>query len=232
MKVRKNLLLGLIAITFAGCAPIYLPPAAHTPLLKEKKEYQGGLYFGTHGIDIQGAYALTDHIGFMCTGSFSVGGQKANSHAYGEGGLGLFTSSALSRMSVFAGAGYGYASGNTSWDISGNTYEGRATARYVRPFVQTTMAFHTAIFDMGINPRFALLQLDYLDADSEFLPGRVRAAFFEPVGFMGMGFGDFKLKWQLGFSVPLATEAQFNHKSFIFSMGMYFRIRPQKVKLF
>jgi hypothetical protein len=49
---------------------------------------------------------------------------------------------------------------------------------------------------------------------------------------MGLGLGDFKLKGQMGFAVPLATEPQLSHKGFIFSMGFYYRIRPQKLKLF
>ena len=56
-----------------------------------KKKYKSGIYGGTHGLDVQGGYALGNHIGFMGTGLFSIAGQKANSQAYGEAGLGLFT---------------------------------------------------------------------------------------------------------------------------------------------
>lgn len=233
MKNRKNILLVFAVLLMGSCSPIYLPPAAHTPLLKEKKEYQGGLYFGTHGFDIQGAYALSDHVGFMGTGSFSLfGGQQLNSHAYGEAGLGLFSSSAISRSSLYGGVGYGFAKGKTSWNTGGQSFSGVASGRYLRPFVQTTIAFHTALFDMGINPRLAFVRMDYTDAEGEALPPRQQGLFFEPVGFMGLGFGDLKLKWQLGFSTPIATQPQFSSKGFIFSMGIYYRIKPQKLKLF
>lgn len=233
MKSTKFLLLALALVMIAGCSrPLYLPPAAHTPLLKEKKEYQGGIYAGTHGLDVQGAYALGNHIGFMGTGSFSIAGQKANSHAYGEAGLGLFTASALSRMSLFAGGGYGYTKGQSAWMVNGQEVSETASATYKRAFVQSTIAFHTALIDMGVNPRFSYMELDYLPNGTEPKPTDVNGMFFEPVGFIGLGLGDFKLKWQFGTSLPIGQELQFSHKPFMFSMGIYFRIRPQKLKLF
>jgi hypothetical protein len=228
MKIRKHILPVSSVLVLAGCAPIYLPPAAHSPLLKTKREAQVGLYGGTHGMDVQGAYALTNHVAIMGSASLAYAGQNANRHAYGEAGLGLFNASAISRTSVFAGTGYGYAIGQTAWNQSGNIFEGLATARYLRPFAQGTLAFHTAIFDMGITPRVAMIRMEYLQANAEALPGKVWSTYFEPVGFMGMGLGTVKLKWQLGFSVPMSAETHVSHKSFIFSMGMHVRLRPHK----
>jgi len=52
----------------SSCAPMYVPNVRNAPLFNGKGEFQAAAFIGT-GIDLQGALALSDHIGI--TGNYS-----------------------------------------------------------------------------------------------------------------------------------------------------------------
>lgn len=61
---------GILLLLTQACAPAYVPNVINVPMMDESGEIQIAAYGGTSGYDVQTAYALNDHIGFMLNWSY------------------------------------------------------------------------------------------------------------------------------------------------------------------
>ncbi|MDQ3536438.1 MAG: hypothetical protein M3421_12520 [Bacteroidota bacterium] len=95
---RYQVLCFILGLACYSCAPLmYKPNMVNTPQLSEKNEFKGSgnINITTPALDIQTAYALSDHIGIMA--NISTGGKiiitdttNSHKHTFGELGVGYF----------------------------------------------------------------------------------------------------------------------------------------------
>ena len=105
-------LASLFALTgLAGCASLYFPPPPHAPLLTHQGEFYGAVSTNQQSnYALQGAYALTNHLGVA--GTFSSLHRKKTDRTedldFGEASLGYFTRLPDKRvLEVYVGGGGG-----------------------------------------------------------------------------------------------------------------------------
>ncbi|SMC93704.1 hypothetical protein [Pedobacter nyackensis] len=70
--IKKLKLPLFIATIFASsCSSVYMPNVPNTPMLSQKGEFSGGLHISPRiNTSINGAYAVSDHIGVLFSGSY------------------------------------------------------------------------------------------------------------------------------------------------------------------
>ncbi|QNH61626.1 hypothetical protein [Hymenobacter sediminicola] len=121
MPVLLRALLLLLLPLLAGCTSLYFPPPPQVPLLTQKGEWSAGIHTNfSQNTAVQGAYAISNHLGVMGSASFlhadkkqSFFGSKDNrqtqDHDFVEGGLGYFTRLRQDRrvLEVYGGLGVG-----------------------------------------------------------------------------------------------------------------------------
>ncbi|WP_126546782.1 hypothetical protein [Hymenobacter amundsenii] len=101
----------LLLPLLAGCSSLYFPPPPQVPLLTQKGEWSASMHTNlSQNTAIQGAYAVSDHLGVMGSASFLHTNKKkeAVDHDFAELGLGYFTRIADHRvLEVYGGYGGG-----------------------------------------------------------------------------------------------------------------------------
>ncbi len=224
MKIRKkSFFLGVLLVVLGSCAPIYFPPAAHVPQLTVAGESQAGIMFGFNGLDLQGAYALTDHQAMMGTVSLGLGNNSSSdktNHAYGEVAYGLYTAPGIGRFGVYGGLGAGYGQGESTWYFNGNPITSWAKGTYIRPFIQGNAGLSTGVFDLGLNLRMPWVLITYSESKNNSVPSNANALMMEPVLYTGVGWGPVKVYLQGGLAFPLQNQINFEYQPFIFSLGL------------
>lgn len=204
---RPGITVCLFCLAFTGCTPVYIRPPAVVPLLAEKGNVHVAATGGTDGAGVQAAVAATDALGLLALGSVDPTGD--DQHAYGEGGLGFFVPFDIGRFEVYSGLGAGVSEARSGDD--------NAEGWYLRPFAQMTLGLSTDVFDIGASVRGAMVHYSFSEIDGVQVDQTETAFFFEPTGFMRLGYRQFKLEAQVGFASPnpgRPLEAETLHVSF------------------
>lgn len=196
-----------VAVVLAGCAPMYLAPAANVPLPKAEDDVHLGLLGGTNGVDVSAAYAPINHLVVLGAGSFAR--SKSHDHDYGELGAGFFSRlGGWGVVELLGGAGLGRSRGQSNSDDSSVTAQVRGEGTYVRPFAQADIALTTRAVDFGLMLREAYLRYDFDSLSATTSPMRQEGFFFEPALFLRAGWDVVKVEAQLGLVIPQrASEA-------------------------
>src|SRR5262249_31583897 len=139
----------LLGILWAcGCAPVYLAPAASTPLFKERGGVSAAAFAGTSGADVQAAAAVADHV--MVQGAMSEEDAAKERRRYGEASAGTFLRFGQGEAAAIAGGGYGSSRGVTELTYGdGTKQEIAARGHYLRGFAQGSIAFTSRAVDAG-----------------------------------------------------------------------------------
>ncbi|MBK9176196.1 MAG: hypothetical protein IPM46_07645 [Flavobacteriales bacterium] len=160
---QKLLVAALLAsVLLSGCNYYqYMPNMQHVPLLRSKGEARlavagsvaGMEWLGgseASGVEIQSAYALTNHLGLM----FNSAQIKDSSGEDGTGGVGRVAE---------LGVGYFHPLGK-HWVVEGYVGIGRGEVHYPyrtlpfwRGFAQPSIGYASRNFDIGVACRFAYL---------------------------------------------------------------------------
>lgn len=169
----------LCIIFFSSCSPCYYAPnAPNVPLFTEKNEatFSTSFHLGSisRGVDIQAAYAVSNHVGIMLNYNYYGGTQQSitfmgtsNQTKYRgnlfEIGGGYFRSVASKFIfETYAGVGYAGVKNNTSYSNSGTTADN--SVNYYRFFLQPAMGWvpneHIAL---AFSIRFGLLHYQSLN---------------------------------------------------------------------
>jgi hypothetical protein len=231
-KSHNVIALALLFI-FSGCATVYVPNAAHTPLMEEQGEVHVSAHFGINGGDLQLGYALTDQFGMI--GSISArestnqDGEKTGEHTFGEAGVVWFPGIHNRFKNEFlAGIGLGNAMGESSFSFMNNegVYEKRAArGDFTRFFVQSNTALTSSVVTTGFATRLAYVNFyNYeLTGSLQTIGNKTSALFFEPALFVKLGFRNVKFESQVGFSRPLGdpTRIAFDYEFMRASFGVH-----------
>ena len=152
LRALFGLLLPLLLLT--GCASLYFPPPPQVPLLTQKGEWSAGVHTNlSQNTALQGAYALSDHIGVMGSASFLHTNKKkeAVDQDFAELGLGYFTRLPDKRVLEIYG---GYGGGRTK-RVERNPTEGI-----------------TRTLEAGLNKYFVQVNYTSKEKKSYYLLGR------------------------------------------------------------
>ena len=190
--LRVALLLVLAGLT--NCTSLYFPPPPHAPLLTHQGEFYGAVSTNQHhNYALQGAYALTNHLGVA--GTFSSLHTKNSASTrnidFGEASLGYFTRLPDKRvLEVYVGGGGGATQRIERNDaqITTRTLDGSlskifAQVNYARKKRENIHLFnHDFPLTYGAALRLSYMQLNNFRIDGMAAPGE-SSVFFEPITF-------------------------------------------------
>ncbi len=193
----------LLSVVLAGCAPVYIAPAANAPLLEKAGELQVAGQLGTNGIDGQIAFSPVNSLGLVAAAS-GVSGEN-DKHFYGEIGVGYYVPRLRSdafRAEVIGGVGYGFSRGYEDFGLFDGDGDRLASGRYLRGFLQGDVGASSDNVDAGLALRVALVSYDYEDLPSPDTDDNETNTFIEPLGFLRFGADPIKFETQFGFVIP------------------------------
>lgn len=83
MIKNYKLLIYLSLIFFSSCSSVYMPNVPNTPMLSQKGEFSGGGHISFRGnMSLNGAYAVSDHIGVLFSGSYMNNEKKSKDYRH------------------------------------------------------------------------------------------------------------------------------------------------------
>jgi len=190
--LRFAFLLALVG--FTGCSSLYFPPPPHVPLLTHEGEFYGAVSTNQHNnYALQGAYALTNHLG--AAGTFSSLHRKKTDRTegidFGELSLGYFTRLPDKRvLEVYVGGGVGHTERQerdgeqrTTQNLVGSLSKMFAQVNYARKKRDSIHLFnHDFPFTYGAALRMSYVTLDNFQINNMAAPGE-NNVFFEPITF-------------------------------------------------
>ena len=279
MKHMRTKLLTAIAliVLFASCDTpryAYSPNAHNVPLLAKQFDSKLSFNYSTNaditsssndnntqydrdrsnGYDIQGAIAVTDHIGLQ--GSYYSRSEKDHGDPlYGDSGVvrykrnltefgaGYFSSIDKKNkifFQVFAGVGFGKLKlTEAARDNSGVSYTRFYNSNILKYYLEPAIIFRNKeIFAASVSTRLSVINFKNIHTDYTFEEkrqysldslNRYAILFFEPAFVNSYGFNKlpgFRIEYQLGFSIPidLNSDAILDIRPFNFSLGLVFDI--------
>ena len=279
MKHRRNQLsvAVILIVFFASCDTpryAYSPNAHNVPVLAKQFDSKISASYSTNadissnssnntnkysrnrsnGYDLQGALAVTDHIGIQA--SYYSRTERTNGDAYNgdssvvrykrslaEFGAGYFTSINKRNkvfFQVFAGVGFGKLSlTDAARDYNGVQYNRFYNSDIRKYYIEPAIIFRNKeVFAASVSTRLSVIDFknvhtDYtLDEKMSYKLDsldRYASVFLEPAFVNSFGFNKlpgFRIEYQLGFSIPLDLNSEpiLDFRPFNFSLGLVFDI--------
>jgi hypothetical protein len=232
-------LLILIAFIATSCSPAYVSNIRNTPMLDEARQFVGGGTIGSSGLDLQLAYAVTDHIAIMANGNSFKSNVILNQsipytrkHLFGEAALGYFIKKDRLHFEVFAG--YGMAEFNSYEDVFFSNEDRTTQGAYNRAFVQPSITLNRGAFKLILTTRFSGVDfISYTAKDvktGEIVSKTFRGyqGFFEPALS-----GRFKIYkfiegyCQAGINGPMNGPLGYDQNALQLAFGLQFRTSPK-----
>lgn len=226
MKKENRLFFGIILcllLAASACTTIYVPTAKHTHFLEEKGELDIAIYSGTNGVDVQGAYAITNELGVVA--AISVADREGSAdpehrHFVVEAGADYFKKiGKFGRFEGLVGLGIGTAEAEDIYDFFGPLIVS-AKGTYSNIFLQTNLDLETKIADIGIALRMNQIMFSKFKTSNVIYNEMEAGTFFEPSVFVRLGWNRLKVEYQMGYSAPLQNNVGFLYEPFTFSLGI------------
>lgn len=225
----------ILAIIFSSCSPVYIPNLRNSPLFTKAGEVQGAVQFGT-GIDLQGAVAVTNHIGLMTNFSYSNRDnyeqgdeQEYHRHRFFEGGIGYYDNSDKWCYEIFAGYGQGKASHFGEYTFI-DLEESKVSGKYNRFFIQPAFGLNKKVMHVSFVPRISLVTFtEFKDEISGMTISDFNTdpqVFFEPavVGRVNFMENHIFFTFQAGLCIPAASDPYYDFSPFQIGTGLGVRI--------
>ena len=228
--VLSVLLIGSIGL-LSGCAPIYQHSSANTPMLEGQGDSKVSLRAGFSGVELQGAYALSDRFylygGLMGSEEEREDELEPSQHRYIElGGGTMWRPVSNVVLEGSGGLGLGSGVGTSRVRFGDSQRDIHSEGGYIKPFLQGNIAFQSRLFDVGFVNRLAIIQYDEireLGSNPDVILDPSTPLFWEPSVFMQMGWDRIKLNMNAGVSGPIAGEPDFHHSLMNISFGVSYQ---------
>jgi hypothetical protein len=232
--MKKLFPLACVLLFVSACSYVYVPNAAHIPLISKKGDVSATVLTGTSNFDFQTAYGLTDQLALMLNGSFSNRTRTTDSsafhrHSLVEAAAGYYKKIGRSGvLEVYGGGGYG-STFNYEQDNS-YLFWGESSGKYAKFFIQPNIGATSDIFDGGLS--FRLCYVNYFDYMYYNDPWPAQHSLFvEPVLTGKIGYKNVKFIMQLGFSFPVMMSSDVvTFEPFILNVGLNFKINTIRSK--
>lgn len=219
--MRFNLLL-LLIVLISSCSPMYVPSTRNAPLFRGQGEFQGSA-FVTTGIDLQAAYAVSDHVGIM--GDYSTLKEKPKDpqdptqsfdrkRNYFETGIGYFTNTKTRRVEVYVGYGQGKSTTTGQYNFLGlGQNELIVTGNYRNYFIQPSIGTNNRGFNLIFTPRFSFLNFyEFTSGVITEKPNEKIHLVVEPAITARFRMAEnLNGMFQLGLNVPIPNDAFFDY---------------------
>ncbi len=248
---RAFLLLALPLL--AGCSSLYFPPPPQVPLLTQKGEWSAGVHTNfSQNTAVQGAYALSDHLGVMGSASFLRANKKqkffgsktdrqSEDHDFVEGGLGYFTRLRQDSrvLEVYAGLGAGATKRtefNNETNLTAQTLEGSLRKYFVQVNYTSkdSKTYHVFGRDFPVSYGTALrasyVQLNRFTRNGLAQPSEDNV-FFEPITYTRVQVvGPLHLQLISGSNFGLRSRKFLKAANSVFQLGMVVNLGGQEGK--
>ncbi|WP_316800349.1 hypothetical protein [Pedobacter frigidisoli] len=227
----------VLALFASGCSSVYMPNVPNTPMLSKQGEFSGGGHISLKGnASINGAYAISDHIGILASGSTMQSERRSKdfSHKLIEIGGGYFDTFGPDNnriIEIYGGVGKGW-SDITNRDFKNDVlvYSERQEVDYRKSFLQVNYSskrknnLHLFGTDFPINYGTAL-RISHVKMDRFFLNGIVQPKedniFFEPIFFTRMGLSkNIQLQYTTSSNIGLKNRDYMSAGNSIFTIGI------------
>ncbi len=267
----------LAIVSLAACYTprfAYSPTAHNVPVLAEKNDSKLGINYSTNadaratensydrnkarGADIQGAYAITQHIGVQASYFTRKETTYDNSADFGfdssvirykrnlfELGAGYFTPINENKkvmFQVFGGVGFGrFTFTDNGKDNNQLLYSRFHNADIFKYYLEPAISFRSKeVFAASLSTRFSVVkfrnvQTNYSQVEKQDYKldsiNRYASVFFEPAFVNSYGFNKLpglRLEYQLGLSFLMSRQIM-DYRTFNFSVGLLFDI-PKLIK--
>ncbi|MGB7220607.1 MAG: hypothetical protein WBD07_17545 [Vicinamibacterales bacterium] len=233
---------GGLMLVLAGCSPVYYVPNAHNvPMLQGKGDGTFGVHAASFGGEVQGAFAIAEHIGVMV----NVAAMKQQDDGDGDGGSGglfevgvgyhrnLGSKLVWENYLLLGGGNVENHFPSTVAQFPGTT--GKLEAKFTRYGVQPSIAQHSRFFDSAFSVRLLGLQyrdvsgnLTYAGVDQVAYLNSLGSQFLiEPAFTFKAGWDPIKLQLQLGFSQNMTT-GSFRQREAWMALGLVYDLRRDR----
>lgn len=230
-RIHVKFLSILFLIWFSSaCAPVYLPPTPHTPMLEEQGTAQASAQLGTSGVELKGAYALIDNTylfgGLSASDEARADDAGSSRHRYAEFGAGRnWRPSGPLILEGAAGVGFGSGRGTASYQL-GESRVRYAEGSYIKPFLQGNVALKTSWADFGFVNRLAVIQFGEItrtEGTAAVIDDSPGYLFWEPSLFIQLGPERLRFNTYVGLSSPVTGDPDFDYHFFNVGVGMQYR---------
>lgn len=226
MKALRSII-AIIPLIFLlqACAPAYVPNVVSSPALREKGDLTLSAHYGNAGVDMQGAYGLSDHWGILINGSYNqrtTDSVDLHKHGFVEAGLGYFaTEGEHMYWSMFGGFGGGNYQSYFQNDLT-TIYNFVNVNRF---FVQPSAGFYSRYFEGDLAFRLAFLGINGYRDNYDNSPEKFKGFYpmLEPAVSLKFGPEHFKFFFQGGLSINLQKDHYLNYEPLILSLGIQFK---------
>ncbi|MFC1224772.1 hypothetical protein ACFE6N_13245 [Pedobacter sp. BG31] len=229
--------LPVLALFAVSCSSVYMPNVPNTPMLSKQGEFSGGAHISLKGnASVNGAYAVSDHIGVLFSGSRMNSERKTKDFGHklieiGGGYFDTFGPDDNRIIEIYAGVGKGWS------DITFRDYKNDILISselqevdYRKTFLQVNYSSkkknNLRLFgtDFPINYGTAL-RISHIKMDRFFLNGAVQPKedniFFEPVFFTRMALSKtFQLQYTTSSNIGLKNRKYMSAGNSIFTIGV------------
>ncbi|WP_406826716.1 hypothetical protein [Pedobacter sp. KACC 23697] len=229
--------LPVLALFAVSCSSVYMPNVPNTPMLSRQGEFSGGAHISLKGnASVNGAYAVSDHIGVLFSGSRMNSERKSKDFGHklieiGGGYFDTFGPDDNRIIEIYAGVGKGWS------DITFRDYKNDILVSselqevdYRKTFLQVNYSskkrnnLHLFGTDFPINYGTAL-RISHVKMDRFFLNGVVQPKedniFFEPVFFTRMALSKtFQLQYTTSSNIGLKSRKYMSAGNSIFTIGV------------
>ncbi|MCX2474615.1 hypothetical protein OQZ33_09775 [Pedobacter sp. MC2016-05] len=237
MNQYLRLAFPILALFASSCSSVYMPNVPNTPMLSKQGEFSGGGHISLKGnASINGAYAVSNHIGVLFSGSRMNSERKSKDfgHKLIEIGGGYFDTFGPDNnriIEIYAGVGKGWS------DITFRDYKNDVLVSselqevdYRKSFLQINYSskkknnFRLFGKDFPINYGTAL-RISHVKMDRFFLNGVVQPkednVFFEPIFFTRMGLNkNIQLQYTTSSNFGLKNRDYMSAGNSIFTIGV------------
>ncbi|TCC98098.1 hypothetical protein EZ449_21720 [Pedobacter frigidisoli] len=227
----------VLALFASSCSSVYMPNVPNTPMLSKQGEFSGGGHISLKGnASINGAYAVSDHIGVIFSGSTMNSERRTKDfgHKLIEIGGGYFDTFGPDNnriIEIYGGVGKGWS------DITFRDYKDDVLISnevqevdYRKSFLQVNYSSkkknNLRLFgtDFPINYGTAL-RISHVKMDRFFLNGVVQPKedniFFEPIFFTRMGLSkNIQLQYTTSSNIGLKSRKYMSAGNSIFTLGI------------
>lgn len=237
MNQYLRLAFPILALFASSCSSVYMPNVPNTPMLSKQGEFSGGGHISLKGnASINGAYAVSNHIGVLFSGSRMNNERKSKDfgHKLIEIGGGYFDTFGPDNnriIEIYAGVGKGWS------DITFRDYKNDVLVSselqevdYRKSFLQINYSskkkdnFRLFGKEFPINYGTAL-RISHVKMDRFFLNGVVQPKedniFFEPIFFTRMGLSkNIQLQYTTSSNFGLKNRDYMSAGNSIFTIGV------------
>lgn len=233
--MRFNLITVTFIAVLSSCAPMYVPTMRNAPMFNSQGEFQGTAIIGT-GLDLQGALAVSDHIGILGGYSFFTENRndpqdlsqtfKRKNQSF-EGGIGYYKADRQKRIELYVG--YGGGKGTTTGQYSFlnlGQQEVIVTGKYNKFFLQPSIGTNNRGFNLIFTPKFSFV--NYTEFQSGVTiekPDEGIHLVIEPALTARFRMApNLKGMFQVGLNLPTPNDAFFDHVPIQAGFGIQFHL--------